>query len=139
MAIYTIVLAAVWQSSGFVMAMFLAGLRGIDNEILKAAQIDGASNYQLYRRIIIPQLRPAFLSAFVVLAHLAIKSYDLVVALTAGGPGRATEMPATFMYSYTFTRNQMAVGASSAVIMLAMIASVIVPYIYAEIRQGRQR
>ena len=139
MAIYTIVIAAVWQSSGFVMAMFLAGLRGIDNEILKAAQIDGASNFQLYRRIVIPQLRPAFLSAFVVLAHLAIKSYDLVVALTSGGPGRATEMPATFMYSYTFTRNQMAVGASSAVIMLAMIASVIVPYIYAEIRQGRQR
>ena len=138
MAIYTIVIAAVWQSSGFVMAMFLAGLRGIDNEILKAAQIDGASNFQLYRRIVIPQLRPAFLSAFVVLAHLAIKSYDLVVALTAGGPGRATEMPATFMYSYTFTRNQMAVGASSAVIMLAMIASVIVPYIYAEIRQGKR-
>ena len=95
MAIYTVVLAAVWQSSGFVMAMFLAGLRGIDNEILKAAQIDGASNLQLYRRIVIPQLRPAFLSAFVVLAHLAIKSYDLVVALTNGGPGRATEMPAT--------------------------------------------
>lgn len=136
MAIYTIVIAAVWQSSGFVMAMFLAGLRGIDNEMIKAAQIDGASNFQLYRRIIIPQLRPAFLSAFVVLAHLAIKSYDLVVALTNGGPGRATEMPATFMYSYTFTRNEMAVGASSAVIMLAMIASVIVPYIYAEIRQG---
>ena len=139
MAIHTIVIAAVWQSSGFVMAMFLAGLRGIDNEILKAARIDGASGFQLYRRIVIPQLRPAFLSAFVVLAHLAIKSYDLVVALTAGGPGRATEMPATFMYSYTFTRNQMGVGASSAVIMLAMVASVIVPYIYAEIRQGRQR
>ncbi|MEO1249916.1 MAG: sugar ABC transporter permease [Pseudomonadota bacterium] len=138
MAIYTIVIAAVWQSSGFVMAMFLAGLRGIDNEMIKAAQIDGASNFQLYRRIIIPQLRPAFLSAFVVLAHLAIKSYDLVVALTNGGPGRATEMPATFMYSYTFTRNEMAVGASSAVIMLAMIASVIVPYIYAEIRQGNR-
>ena len=138
MAIYTVVLAAVWQSSGFVMAMFLAGLRGIDNEIIKAAQIDGASNAQIYRRIVIPQLRPAFLSAFVVLAHLAIKSYDLVVALTGGGPGRATEMPATFMYSYTFTRNQMSVGASSAVIMLAMIASVIVPYIYAEIRQGRR-
>ena len=131
-------IAAVWQSSGFVMAMFLAGLRGIDNEVLKAAQIDGASNAQLYRRIVIPQLRPAFLSAFVVLAHLAIKSYDLVVALTNGGPGRVTEMPATFMYSYTFTRNQMAVGASSAVIMLAMIASVIVPYLYAEIRQGKR-
>ena len=138
MAIYCIVIAAVWQSSGFVMAMFLAGLRGIDNEIIKAAQIDGATNWQLYRRIIIPQLRPAFLSAFVVLAHLAIKSYDLVIALTNGGPGRATEVPATFMYSYTFTRNQMGVGASSAVIMLIMIASIIVPYLYSELRGGRK-
>jgi len=135
MAIYTIVIAAVWQTSGFVMAMFLAGLRGIDNEILKAAQIDGASNWSLYRRVIIPQLKPAFLSAFVVLAHMAIKSYDLVVALTGGGPGRATELPATFMYSYTFTRNQMAVGASSAVIMLMLIAAIIVPYLYSELRQ----
>jgi glucose/mannose transport system permease protein len=138
MAIYCIVIAAIWQSSGFVMAMFLAGLRGIDNEIVKAAQIDGASNFNLYRRIIIPMLRPAFLSAFVVLAHLAIKSYDLVIALTNGGPGRATEMPATFMYSYTFTRNEMGIGASSAVIMLMMIASVIVPYLYSELRGGKR-
>jgi len=137
MAIYTVVIAAVWQSSGFVMAMFLAGLRGIDNEMIKAAQIDGASNFQLYRRIIIPQLHPAFLSAFVVLAHLAIKAYDLVIALTSGGPGRATELPATFMYSYTFTRNQMGVGAASAIIMLAMIASVIVPYIYSQVKAGK--
>jgi len=138
MAIYCIVIAAIWQSSGFVMAMFLAGLRGIDNEIIKAAQIDGASNFNLYRRIIIPILRPAFLSVFVVLAHLAIKSYDLVIALTNGGPGRATELPATFMYSYTFTRNEMGIGASSAVIMLMMIASVIVPYLYSELRGGRR-
>jgi glucose/mannose transport system permease protein len=137
MAIYTIVLAAVWQTSGFVMAMFLAGLRGIDNEILKAAQIDGASNWQLYRRIVIPLLRPAFLSAFVILSHLAIKSYDLVVALTGGGPGRATEMPATFMYSYTFTRNQMGIGASSAVIMLMTIAAIMVPYLYAELKEKK--
>ncbi len=134
-AIYTIVLAAVWQTSGFVMAMFLAGLRGIDNEMLKAAQIDGASNFQLYRRIIIPQLRPAFLSAFVILAHLSIKSYDLIIALTGGGPGRATEVPATFMYSYTFTRNQMGIGASSAVIMLMTIAAIMIPYLYAELRE----
>ena len=138
MAIYCIVIAAIWQSSGFVMAMFLAGLRGIDNEIIKAAQIDGASNFNLYRRIIIPILRPAFLSVFVVLAHLAIKSYDLVIALTNGGPGRATELPATFMYSYTFTRNEMGIGASSAVIMLMMIASVIVPYLYSELRGGKR-
>ncbi|NNE81642.1 MAG: sugar ABC transporter permease [Silicimonas sp.] len=136
-ALYTVVLAAVWQTSGFVMAMFLAGLRGIDNEILKAAQMDGASNWNLYRRIIIPQLRPAFLSAFVILAHLAIKTYDLVIALTGGGPGRATELPATFMYSYTFTRNQMGIGAASATIMLMTIAAIMVPYLYAELREKR--
>ena len=137
MAIYTLVIAAVWQTSGFVMAMFLAGLRGIDNEILKAAQIDGASNWNLYRRIVIPLLRPAFMSAFVILAHLAVKSYDLVIALTGGGPGRATELPATFMYSYTFTRNQMGVGASSAVIMLMMIAAIMTPYLYAELKEKK--
>jgi len=135
MAIYTIVIAGVWQSSGFVMAMFLAGLRGIDSEQLKAAQLDGASTLQTYWRIIIPQLRAVYLSAFVVLAHMAIKSYDLVVALTGGGPGRATEMPATFMYSYTFTRNQMGIGAASAMIMLFTIAAIIVPYLYAETRE----
>ena len=138
-AIYTVVLAAVWQSSGFVMAMFLAGLRGVDNEIIKAAQIDGASGYRIYRKIIIPMMRPVFLSAFVVLAHLAIKAYDLVIALTGGGPGRATELPATFMYSYTFTRNQMGIGASSAIIMLIMIFSIIVPYLYSELRSGDQK
>ena len=136
-AIYTLVIAAVWQSSGFVMAMFLAGLRGIDNEMMKAAQIDGASNWQLYRRIVIPLLRPAFLSAFVILAHLAIKSYDLVIALTGGGPGRATELPATFMYSYTFTRNQMGIGAASAVIMLMGVAAIMIPYIYAELKEQK--
>lgn len=136
-AIYTVVIAAVWQSSGFVMAMFLAGLRGIDSEIMKAAQIDGASNWNLYRRIVIPLLRPAFLSAFVILSHLAIKSYDLVIALTGGGPGRATELPATFMYSYTFTRNQMGIGASSAVIMLMTIAAIMVPYLYAELKEDK--
>ncbi|MBB2969793.1 sugar ABC transporter permease [Mesorhizobium sp. RMAD-H1] len=138
MAIYTVVIAAVWQSSGFVMAMFLAGLRGVDNEIIKAAQIDGASTMTIYRRIIIPLMRPVFLSAFVVLAHLAIKAYDLIIALTGGGPGQATELPATFMYSYTFTRNSMGIGASSAIIMLVMIFSIIIPYLYSELR-GEKR
>lgn len=138
MAVYTIVIAAVWQTSGFVMATFLAGLRGIDQEMMRAAEVDGASTFALYRRIVIPQLRPAFMSAFVVLAHMAIKSYDLVVALTNGGPGTATEMPATFMYSYTFTRNQMGIGSASAVIMLMTIAAVIVPYLWSELRGSRK-
>ncbi|KAA8605458.1 ABC transporter permease [Salipiger aestuarii] len=135
MAIYTIVIAAVWQTSGFVMATFLAGLRGIDGEMLKAARVDGAGTFAVYRRIVIPQLRPAFLSAFVVLAHMAIKSYDLVVALTNGGPGTATAVPSTFMYSYTFTRNQMGIGAASAEIMLLTIAAVIIPYLWSELRE----
>jgi glucose/mannose transport system permease protein len=138
MAIYTIVIAAVWQSSGFVMAMFLAGLRGVDNEVIKAAQIDGASTVTIYRRIIIPLMRPVFLSAFVVLAHLAIKSYDLVVAMTDGGPGTSTWTPALFMQKFTFGRNEMGMGASSAIIMMMMIFSIIVPYLYSELRGGRR-
>jgi len=138
MAIYTIVIAAVWQSSGFVMAMFLAGLRGVDNEIIKAAQIDGASPATIYRRIIIPLMRPVFLSAFVVLAHLAIKSYDLVVAMTDGGPGTATWTPALFMQKFTFGRNEMGMGAASAMVMMMMIFSIIVPYLYSELRGERR-
>ncbi len=137
MAIYTVVIAGVWQASGFVMAMFLAGLRATDGEILKAAQIDGASPYAIYRRIVIPMLKPVFLSVFIVLGHMAIKSYDLVIALTGGGPGNATELPSTFMYSYTFTRNQMSVGSASAVIMLMTVAAIIVPYLYSELREKR--
>jgi glucose/mannose transport system permease protein len=110
-------------------------LRGISDEIVKAARIDGATGFRLYWHIILPQLRPALLSAIVILLHMAIKSYDLVIAMTGGGPGRATELPATFMYSYTFTRNQMGIGASSAVIMLLTIAAIMIPYLYSELRE----
>ncbi len=135
MMIYCVAIAGIWQTSGFVMAMFLAGLRGVDGEILKAAQIDGASAYQTYRRIVIPIMRPVFLSAIIVLAHMAIKSYDLVLSVTGKNPGGAAELPSTFMYSYTFTRNQMAVGSASAVIMLMTIAAIMVPYLYSELRE----
>jgi len=138
MMIYCVAIAGIWQTSGFVMAMFLAGLRGVDGEILKAAQIDGASPYQTYRRIIIPIMRPVFLSAIIVLAHMAIKSYDLVLSVTGKNPGGAAELPSTFMYSYTFTRNQMAVGSTSAVIMLMTIAAIMIPYLYSELREKSQ-
>lgn len=138
MAIYTVVIAAVWQSSGFVMALFLAGLRGIDTEVVNAARVDGAKGWRIYWRIIVPQLGPSFISSFVILAHMAIKSYDLVIALTGGGPGRDTWLPSVFMYQYTFTRNEMGVGAASAVVMLLAVAIVVVPYIRSEIRQGRK-
>ena len=138
MMIYCVAIAGIWQSSGFVMAMFLAGLRGVDGEILKAAQIDGASTYATYRRIVIPIMRPVFLSAIIVLAHMAIKSYDLVLSVTGKNPGGAAELPSTFMYSYTFTRNQMGVGSTSAVIMLMTIAAIMIPYLYSELREKSQ-
>ena len=122
MAIYTVVIAAVWQTTGFVMALFLAGLRGIDQEVLNAARVDGAKGWRIYWRIVLPQLGPSFISSFVILAHMAIKSYDLVIALTGGGPGRDTWLPSVFMYQYTFTRNEMAVGAASAVVMASRFA-----------------
>jgi len=137
MAIYCIVIAGVWQSSGFVMALFLAGLRGIDDAIIKAAQVDGASLPRIYWRIIIPTLRPVFFSTLMVVAHIAIKSFDLVMALTAGGPGYATDLPATFMYTMAFSRGQIGLGAASATMMLATIAAIVVPYLYSELRTKR--
>jgi glucose/mannose transport system permease protein len=133
-AIYCIAIAGVWQSAGFVMALFLAGLRGIDESIVKAAQIDGASLPRIYWRILIPSLRPVFFSTLMVVSHLAIKSFDLVMALTAGGPGFATDLPATFMYAMAFSRGQIGLGAASATVMLALVAAIVVPYLYSELR-----
>ncbi len=138
MALYTIVIAAVWQSSGFVMALFLAALRGVDQDIIKAAYMDGASMPRIYFGIVIPSIRPVFLSALVILAHLAVKSFDLVIAMTGGGPGYATDLPATFMYAMTFQRNQLAIGSASAIMMLATVMAIIVPYLYSELRGGRR-
>jgi glucose/mannose transport system permease protein len=137
-AIYTVVIAGVWQSAGFVMALCLAGLRGIDDSIIKAAQVDGASLFTIYWRIIIPSMRPVFFSALIILSHIAVKSFDLVMALTAGGPGFASDLPATFMYSFAFTRNQLGLGAASAVMMLFILAAVLVPFIWAEGRERRR-
>ncbi|HIM69263.1 MAG TPA: sugar ABC transporter permease [Gammaproteobacteria bacterium] len=136
-AIYTIVIAGVWQSSGFVMAIFLAGLRSIDDEIIKAAYMDGANLPRIYLRIIIPSMRATFLSAFIVLAHLAIKSFDLIVVLTRGGPGYATDMPATFMYAMAFSRGRIGLAAASATIMIITVMAIIIPYLYSELRSKR--
>ena len=133
-AIYCVVIAGIWQSAGFAMALFLAGLRGIDDSIIKAAQIDGASLPRIYWRIILPILRPVVFSTIMVLSHLSIKSLDLVMALTGGGPGYATDVPATFMYVMSFTRGQIGLGAASATMMLATVAAIVVPYLYSELR-----
>jgi len=137
MAIYTVVIAAVWQSSGFVMALFLAGLRGVDNTIIKAAQVDGANLPRIYRCIIIPSLRPVFLSAVIILSHIAIKSFDLVMVLTRGGPGYSSDLPATFMYAFAFNRGRLGFGASSAMMMFFAMMAIIIPYLYSELRKTR--
>lgn len=134
MAIYCVVIAGVWQSAGFAMALFLAGLRGIDDSIIKAAQMDGASLPRIYWCIVLPALRPVFFSTLMVLSHLAIKSFDLIMALTSGGPGYATDVPATFMYAMSFTRGQIGLGAASATMMLVTVATLVVPYLYSELR-----
>jgi len=137
MSIYTIVIAGVWQSTGFVMALFLAGLRGIDDSIIRAAQVDGASLPRIYWRIIIPTMRPVFFSAVIILSHIAIKSFDLVMVLTRGGPGYSSDLPATFMYTFAFTRNRLAYGAASAMLMFMTVMAIVVPYLYSELRIKR--
>jgi glucose/mannose transport system permease protein len=137
MAIYTVVIAAVWQSAGFVLALFLAGLRGIDDAIIKAAQVDGASLPRIYWRIVIPSLRPVFLSSVIILSHIAIKSFDLIMVLTRGGPGYSTDMPATFMYAFAFNRGRLAFGAASAIVMFLAVMAFIIPYLYSELRGTR--
>lgn len=134
MAVYTLVIAAVWQTAGFVMAIFLAGLRGVDSEIVKAAQLEGAGAFRIYTCIIIPMLRTSMFSAIVILVYQAVRSFDLVVAMTNGGPGYSSDLPTTFMYNSTFLRGQMAQGSASAVMILLVVVVIVVPYLYAEFK-----
>ena len=127
-AIYAIIATGIWQSSGFAMALFLAGLRSVDPDLVKAAQIDGASPARIYRKVILPSIGPIFVAVAVVLLQFAIKTFDLVVALTGGGPGISTTFPAIYVYDLMFQRGQIAIGAAAAVMMLLALAVVLVPY-----------
>jgi glucose/mannose transport system permease protein len=137
-AIYAIIATGVWQSSGFAMALFLAGLRSVDPDIVKAAQIDGASRIRIYRKVILPTIAPIFIAVIVVLLQFAIKTFDLVVALTQGGPGIATTFPANYVYDLMFQRGQIAIGAAAAMMMLAALAVVLVPYALWTVWRGRR-
>ena len=127
-AIYAVILTGIWQSSGFAMALFLAGLRSVDGDIVKAAQIDGASVFRTYRKVILPTIAPIFLAVAVVQIQFAIKTFDLVAALTRGGPGTATSFPALYVYDLMFQRGQIGEGAAGAVLMLAALIVILVPY-----------
>ncbi len=133
-ALIPVVVAATWQMSGFTMAMYLAGLRGIPDELREAARVDGASEMQIFRYVIFPLLRPITLSATIVLGHISLKIFDLVFTMTGSGPAFATDVPGIFMFETTFRGNHFAQGAAIAIIMLIMVALVIVPYLFYSIR-----
>jgi len=136
-SIYAIALVAVWHSTGFVMAMFVAGLRGIDDSIIKAARIDGASMPRVYWSVVLPALRPTVFSALLILLPAMIKTYDLVVVLTQGGPGQSSTLPAFYMFDRFFMREQMGQGAAAGSIILMTCIAIAVPYIVLELRRDR--
>lgn len=129
LAIIPVVLAAIWQMSGFCMAMYLAGLRGIPEEIKEAARVDGCSELQVLRHITLPLLKPITLSAIIVLTHISLKTFDLIMTMTGGGPGNKTELPSLYMYELRFSQFNTAGAAAVATILLLMVSVLIVPYL----------
>lgn len=137
-AIYMVAFAGVWQASGLVMAIMLAGLRGIDSELIKAAKVDGISTFRYYVHIAIPLLTPMFATALVLLAVGGVKVYDLVVALTNGGPGISSEVPAKFVMEFLFRRANIGLASAAATVMLITVMAVVVPYVYVENFRGQK-
>ena len=135
MAIYTVVIATVWQASGLVMALLLAGLRGIDPDIWKAARLDAIPAWRVYLSIVLPMLGPSVATVFLLLSTGVIKLYDAVVAMTQGGPGSATEVPAKFIMDNLFLRSNIGLASAAAVLLLAPVLALLAPYVYARTRR----
>ncbi|CAM5772610.1 sugar ABC transporter permease [Labrys miyagiensis] len=130
MAVFALVIAAIWQASGLVMALMLAGLRGVDTELWKAARIDGIPSWRVYTSIILPILTPTITTATVLLSIAVIKVFDLVVALTNGGPGTASEMPAKFVMDNLGQRQNIGLATAAATVMLVTVICVVSPWLY---------
>jgi len=135
LALMAVVLAAAWQLMGFSMAMFLAGLSSVPNEILEAAQLDGATGLRYYRSIVIPLMKPFAVTVVVILTHVAFKMFDLIYAMSGSGIGFATDMPGIFVYETIYKALQPNIGAAAAIVMLFMVCVVVVPYL---VRTGRR-
>ena len=133
-AMVAVAIAAAWQLSGFVMAMFLAGLGTISHEVREAAALDGASDYRLYKDIIIPLLNPITVSVLIILTHVSLKIFDLVFAMSGKGPGFATDVPGIFVYEMIFRAQRYNFGAAAAIVMLVGVSLVIVPYLARQLR-----
>ncbi|ODT19730.1 MAG: sugar ABC transporter permease [Kaistia sp. SCN 65-12] len=132
LAIFALVIAAIWQGAGLVMVMLLAGLRSVDSEILKAARVDGVPIWRAYVSIVLPELKPMIVTSVVLLAIAVVKVYDLVVAMTQGGPGIATEMPAKFVMDHLFERGNIGLATAAATLMLLAVLVVLVPWLHVE-------
>ena len=138
-AIYCLVIAGVWQASGLVMAIMLAGLRGIDEEIWKAARVDGLPKWRVYVSIVIPMMGASFATAAVLLSTAVVRLYDLSVAMTNGGPGIASEVPAKFVMDHLFERANIGLATAAATMMLVTVIAVVAPYLYWRARRGEIR
>jgi glucose/mannose transport system permease protein len=134
-AIYTVVIATVWQMSGLVMALMLAGLRGVDPEIWKAARLDGIPAWRVYAQIILPMLWPTIATVLLLLATAVAKLYDAVVAMTQGGPGIASEVPAKFIMDHLFLRSNVGLASAGAIVLLVPVLALLAPYAYARSRK----
>ncbi|MYK30581.1 MAG: sugar ABC transporter permease [Boseongicola sp. SB0670_bin_30] len=130
--IYGILIAGLWQGTGLIMVLMLAGLRGIDPEIWKAARVDGIPTWKTYIFIVIPMMRPVFITTLVLIASGIVRVFDLVVAQTSGGPGIASEVPAKYVYDTMFLRQNLGQGFAASTMMLLAVAIVIIPWAYLE-------
>jgi glucose/mannose transport system permease protein len=139
MVIYTLVIAGIWQSAGLIMAILLAGLRGVDEDLWKAARVDGIPTWRVYVSIVLPILRPMLITSTVLLAIAVVKVYDLVVSMTNGGPGTSSEMPAKFVMDHLFERANVGLATACATVMLVTVVAVLAPWFYAQYGPSKRR
>ncbi|MEO8288753.1 MAG: sugar ABC transporter permease [Chloroflexota bacterium] len=139
-ALIAVIIAAVWQMTGFTMAMFLAALRGIPDDLREAARVDGATEVGIYRHVILPLINPIILSALIILGHISLKIFDLVYVMTGGSPtlGYATDMPSIYMFQLAFKDDLFARSAAISMIMLVFVAIVIIPYLWSSYRAEKE-
>jgi glucose/mannose transport system permease protein len=130
--IYGVLIAGLWQGTGLIMCLMLAGLRGIDEDIWKAARVDGIPMWKTCIYIVIPMMRPVFITTLVIIASGIVKLYDLIVAQTGGGPGIASEVPAKYVYDFMFRAQNLGQGFAASTMMLVTVAIIIIPWAYLE-------
>ena len=138
-SIYAIVIAGLWQGTGLVMVLMLAGLRGIDQDIWKASRVDGIPAWKTYLFIVVPMMRPVFVTTLVIIASGIVKVYDLVLAMTQGGPGISSEVPAKYVYDYMFGRANLGQGLAASTVMLSTVLIVLIPWSYMEFRDKQEK